>query len=649
MMPQDFSSSSFQEHFREFLQISSDETPDEDSRLVQLSQDLTISKNVLRIAVFLNPYYFSFSKDKRLEPPNLRNYPYHRRFIRFHNIFGRNSEDGVECPKRFYFILLIWLYLICKLCLTASLQLTYDREFASLQAQIRSIIPKTRKCLSEKQLASINPAKHQKLVDISRWLNELGSPSAAASDILPFAIYAMLFLLIAIYGASWFLERRNRMYLNSITFSYAPVAERIRVEVKKVEAIESLLNANEYKQINISQKSSKQDLSLVHRETQALITSEPKCLCKFRPYCENQYKFERTFSSNQIHKFVKPQHLTSSSYRYLMHSQRVYHTCALILCFSFILSLTWSLATHELLTRRSQRLEETRCRAKDDNLTFVGRSIMMPDLSEFDKRVYASLANSTDKFSSVWMMLIEMKNACSWATLRLASEITFVYTVLAFGTSIHFACIYDGLNYTLIWVRQVQKQLRLCTMLLREFRRMNLLFEGENKKRNNIEAARDKIEFSLAITYINFTLFRKDYRSFRLFLGYFSNAMSIFMLGIATLCYYISSLIDSRTQATMYLVVVMFVSMLNLMGIINGAMMKNIQRIFGDLGEVVAKSCLNGMELSYIVTLLRRQILPLDGVENLFGVRVFGIELNYKNQIQFNSYLLALLVFLLRS
>lgn len=627
---------------------------DESIELIECSKTLgRFTKVLIRIAKTLHPFYSSFPHPQKVQPTRF-NWRTYRRFIAVYNPFAiKGDRLGRRCPIRFYFLTVFWLFAVVRACMAAIIQLLFDKKFASWHNRVVSQLNKTDSCALEWQISVIG---REGLAELRRYvelLDLLGSPHTTLSDVFTLGFLAMLLLFILIHFFSWNLSEQL-LFQNSMTFFYSPTVELYRIASVKKDVINSMvsqLNRDVKMQTQLDTFMSPDHYLDLRRisdimEIINLVDHRLKspCSCDQKEFYKNRAKFSVLLRSQNIAQFVKPKILTQESYRKMINGQIYTGSICILIAFALIFAALWSFCYGEASRRAQQRIGDMRCKFIDPNSSLLRKSPMLDPLTDQkDLDNYSRYFNSTLTFEGL-LLETEIPNILTSTFVRFYACAVVTYGCLGFAIGFFFLWIYDGYYRTSIWNQQILRQLKLCCRLSDEYLIMN---HDQSHEWQEI-IARYQLENALTITYINFMLFRRDYKTYQTFLQLWSNAVGYFILMISIVTYVIWSHIGHQFSVQMGFILVMIVTTLNLMGIICGTLVNNINMVFSLIGKIMARSSLNGMETSYIVTLWRRQVLTKLDVQELFGVEIRGIGMTYSNMIQLNSYVLGVLLFTMR-
>lgn len=158
-----------------------------------------------------------------------------------------------------------------------------------------------------------------------------------------------------------------------------------------------------------------------------------------------------------------------------------------------------------------------------------------------------------------------------------------------------------------------------------------------------------KIKKALTVTYLNYELFRRDVQTLLDFLNSSANFVTYMVLLIALQCYFVFTNMIKTNQILMWFEWLASLFVYNLFFYMFATVTNRVNDLSHKICNMTGRAGANSLELTYIISLWRRQMLSEAEVKSLFTTRTFGIQYTQSNQITFNSYVLGLALLMSRT
>lgn len=556
------------------------------------------------------------------------------------------SRYRLKCSTRALVNHIVLFYLFCRLLFIGVFQAYYEkllvRWLSELKPNVKDAcivkIPPDKSILRDREI----------LEKMGQFLNKIGSTGIAVLDMLPFVTitFALIYLIIAWGGV--YLYKMKCPVAESLTFLFKPEQERKRID-KLIEEVTDILSYTDIKhhhskrnQIRKYTRASEYELQEViswsHEET----VGSP-CSCEYAHDNRSRYPPTSYHGHEGLAKFVRPRCLTGESYHRILKNQTLYVSS--IVGFGFIIGLIGSYVVlyDELVGRVTYRLEQESCKQLDPTAIPVRSNFILAPLDDdLDIKLYRRYMNNSLSLLEL-VIRVEIPIMFWGISFEFLFDIGLMFVALAIICGSAAMKTLCSRYWLLIWMDQILEQIRLCSQLLAQLNIDKTRFNDPNI----MNIYQSHVESCLMITYINFTCLRYKLQIFNKFLYCVCNILvTIVIVAILTSYIFKSGRNDSLNHIHILLGLAMII--VNTGTHISASITKKIQSIFAMIIEIQARCCLNGMEQTYTTTLWRKNMLDEDEVQNIFGVSLLGIPLNYSSMIEFNSYVLGFVIFVRR-
>lgn len=279
-----------------------------------------------------------------------------------------------------------------------------------------------------------------------------------------------------------------------------------------------------------------------------------------------------------------------------------------------------------------------------------------------------TLVNRNDKLEQVWEMELmheySTTNGSNWLLVywneyfnHLCSPLNFVAYV-EFGVLVmlcglflafHWSMVSDSLICKLIWIHQVRNEMIVSKDMLNRMRET----KGFHLRLNDepatlfVEPARRDIYKQLLSTYVNFELLRRHSKYYREFYHLVSFIYMLTGMGLLILVNTAYLRIAGDNSFFVLFIVAAIMIACNVFFIICITLTWNYENLYRLINGIVGESCQVGMQLTYVISLWRRQMMAEKEIQANYATHSFAIPVDRSYLIQLNSYTLGGILYLL--
>lgn len=299
----------------------------------------------------------------------------------------------------------------------------------------------------------------------------------------------------------------------------------------------------------------------------------------------------------------------------------------------------WFLMSLDLMAKAEHRLKILRCKNfLGPEGTLIQNFInLQPLTDDQDLKVYIDNLNSDSSWINLKLALnVEAKyflsSTKSW--IFVVEAISSLLAGTLFGAA-DATLFFSDFTANLIWLDQLNQQVNTCQFSI-------------EKQINSINANPATLNRQLAITYLNFELFRR-HRSRCKKMATFSILQNGLNAILQLLSFYLISMFMSSSNEAMIIAVTSAVVMtFNAHLVCSAYESKKVKLLMRDMETIIAncttleKSC----NLKFVLDLWRRQLVDQQESQILFDLTFFGIYINYEKLVPINCYY-ALITYLM--
>lgn len=600
-----------------------------------------------RYGTWLIPYmtliYIKFPRWKKEElkrqEPKVPDWTIESRFLRFHLPFKKDGQ--LPGPSRAYCIFFFSVYLICKTFIhwmvyknfekSAS---SWDRSNWSLDVKLKyGGLNNTDKCIILDHLSEENQAKAKLVNYWSQILKLIGSPDEIVNDFWAFGTGMFTFVnIILLTFARYANANESYFKTNTICFYENPLIERRRLAWLSSDLLKRLWRAMDksrqwssvFETISASNdQDSKMDLVTI--ETRRLLNNQKR---------QHSKVYENNL--NHMENFFLPAHLTLRSYKCLVSKVRLTSIVHILISIFIGVIAFGGFINQEIHKRAEKRIEQVECKLW--NSLAVSRKwptqIDLPRSSELN-----------EDHPSAWEVEFILFFT-SVPTIQFLIEMIISYWILMAWCFYYLFLVVTNYHSQSIWLDQIQSQLH---QIPRQIESCLNIKESHLCSHESIAIKKELIDQSLGLTYVNFVLYTRELRYYKMIFEFLFLQMVLLIMGSA-LCGFssLSSISDSNYKALFWIIIIAVILILNVMVYLTVSTTTQLLNLFKVCNGIMAKASQIGMQHSYIINLWRRQILSKRDFQLTFGSNILGLELSRSNMMSFNSYLLGGLLYLYR-
>lgn len=544
---------------------------------------------------------------------------------------------------------------------------------------------------------------------IYRQLKELGSPAIEMGSIYAYYMLNMVSLTIVLYLGAIFSFSSKSLYLNSYSFYLDPLNERRRMKEKLIHIVQNLYKTSDYSRQHQFIKRQQQqpsiqsnnsiDESLKSQDYVPKTETSPnisklmidilglKRLDPHSCYCvedaRNRVNLIHLIFKEKLISYVKPRNLN-----HIHHDiQSRVHSRAQILFIAFISIFAYIaigiVMVGEVRARTRYRTAILNCKFQHNDSTILSDPHHMKSDPVTDEmiRVYLDHHYKPGKVGyefpegfygetySQWYF--ELKQMISYEIIRDYIFLAFHYSS-SFLWVIALCIIYlDNWLSQVNWINQLQEQLDDCIRLediLHKLENCSITttknkfdipeFQCAIRKSHTIIGAssfetkdfnkRINIEKALIITYLNFELFRQEYKYFRRLCNYITIHLIPLILFNSIMSYYFVTSTWNKDILGIWIANFLYIIFLNYFVGTSMYVIERIQSLYRTINILLAKSCLNSQQLTYVSKLWKLQMMSEIEVGDAFCMQVFGNNFVLSTLIAVDSYVFALWLILIR-
>lgn len=350
-------------------------------------------------------------------------------------------------------------------------------------------------------------------------------------------------------------------------------------------------------------------------------------------------------NKNNLLDNVRPSSLTMEAFMKSVNAITYWIVLFQLLIYFAILYFALSVLYIELEGRAQTRLKKLSCESLLPPNGTVIRDLygLDPLDNDLERQVYFnSNIKGTTEFKNIWPVLyIELRHMMTPKIVLGVVELISLFVYLAARCSFYIILLSETHIYIMIWVKQLHDQLVASNKLLQLY--------GHFRAHDLCGTRRKQLARALAITYLNLSLFRIQFKHSRALINFL--AASIFAISVPITAHsYVTLFITSSQDMRLTWVTNLFCLVcVNLVLYECGDLTKNIEKLSHKLVELMARASENSMETSPIINLLRREMITNREVQQLYSIQVFEFEFSRGFMISFNSYLLVVGLFMWRS
>lgn len=599
----------------------------------------------------------------------------HRNFMKFYsfpNFLTRGNIEPDPCPnKKFIFHMLNVGFLFRSIFVSCVLY-SFAQVIDVRQIEIRYGANRTQHCVLKSDIINSNRPIDQEYDLLKGLLKLNGYCMLESTSLFCYSLTCLVSLIFTLYvGAG--LNRKQYLYLNALTFHRSPTEERKRIRKKLATIIQNLYKSADHVKHTCSETSSSgqwhrdqrqnsitcsiNSAYMFHHRTLSFSSMNPVSRdsdllsvrssdiyteCNCAEESRDRLKFVHFIFRERLFNMVKPSNLTNQFHARLSRLQNLISygfTIGVVIFISYIIYVWLSM---EIKARIENRINYIKCLSWNANSTLIRNTFDLDrdPLLEREINIYRRYMNYHSWILTIRVILIEMKRIYNGRFLEFIAEHSTAYFIALFWMFDYIWYFSQGCYFIFEWIIQLERQLKICIHLLEELSINELENKINEKGEQKISEQKLMIEKALTITYLNFELFRQEYKSFRIVTNFLVNHLIPIALTNSLFSYMIIATYDNRVPLV-FSINVAFILILNFFVTYCVSLIKRIQRIYKTITIIVIKSSQAQMELCQIVKLWRRQVLSDSEVMNSYCIQVLGGNFSQSTLIAVDSYVVA--------
>lgn len=598
--------------------------------------------------VSISPNRFSTDSGVSLEK-----FEQHRRYIKFYslpNIFKKQpTSDAI--PLRNFIYHCVCIYILIKLFFVSYFHFIMANFMQTWRPIVRSGANRTEMCALRVDLDEKYDSSAARFVMLRDFFLDQGYTAIYSAQLMAFAVLSAVSAAMILY-AGMFTYKNDSLPLNTLSFQLCPIEERIRVRMRLLGVVQTLYTSSEMtdESPNYDRNDHLGSMRFEHSHRSEFFPSrsarsrpesaERECSCLEQE--RMRIRFVDLITREKLVDFTWPINLSSSFYQYLMARQMIATIIQLTILILAFIWIPMTCANDEVANRVRSRQEQYKCELWNENGTQIRDIVGLlyrPLPPDKRKRYMNHITRSETNLGDLY--LIENIEIIKWPAPKVLLEFVFVYFGVI-GWSFEYVISFVQASISASqWLCQIQSQMEKCIALIECH--MSLKFDSDYTSEDDDESKsrRRDIERALTITYLNFELFRQEYKAFRQVASF----LIFHLIPLVTLNSLYSYIMMSASNKNIVIVWVFNASYIIVFNIFVSACVSILERIgklYATITRILIKSSSVSMELTQIVKLWRRQLLSDADIKNLYGVKVVGKSFSSSTLLAVDSYVMAL-------
>lgn len=593
--------------------------PDDQMRWIQsMEKETKFCNRFLRICSPLFPFYFEKSGT-------------HNKVIGFYDPFRRHPN--IKCPPRVYLWYLMTIYFFVKFGISTSLHLRIEYLVDLWKTHIRIKPPIWGSCVLFDNIDSKKADIRILIGHVNSWITYIEGLSTIDNEGLIFS-YCCGWIATVLYLTFFIAPNIGFEYqMESLSFLCNPLNEKNRTKMSIRDKIEELSRA--------LLRRNTASLNQISLRSHKNVKTHKCCDCTMA-IDVHKVRIFNIISGKGFLDLIQPQNLEYGIYKIITKLFRISIFSNVLIFVINTLCIFYIVVSDEVHRRTEINLEMSRCIQWLPNATTINNPEILgiePLVSELEYKshtneTYAILSNPTG-----WDEILTIKFGFS------IMELALFGSMLALWSGFFLTIFIIGFIRRLAWAEDINNQLALCLDLVDKTGPTSYLMKPKNSSSifpNNI--ARD-----LLVAYLNFIMFRHDYKSYQRS----SNRITVLM-GINCSIIWISSFIVysfvSKSNANIIWALALGTYILfNCIMATSIIIVSDVQRIFVRINQLVGKSSLVAKELLPVIDLMRNQLVGHNEITRIHCTKILGVHLDRSTFLTFNSYMIGAILYLLKS
>lgn len=589
----------------------------------------------------------------------------------YHMRFYMPFKRFIKCPARVYGIFIFLTCLSIKILTLVTVYILRESNINSWNNYLSQLKKETypfntRLMKKEVDEEEHNDEQRSKCLMIETELNSDGKKIINTLDKLNKIYYyfgcpvitsnvTYVFLEIVLITITWFefafawLNQNNSNFRqDSLTLEFEPLIEIRRIRLVTQDIVSTLSSNNHItcnKNDNNNYQNRNRRMSLIF-PFYKLTNQQFRIMSNW--YIENLTR-KRNKEHAQInlarHIHIEPAHFKQKNYFKLINNRERFIRYEIIIMLIISIGIAIGIHWRELTNRVQFRADIIYCKSLGDgNHSFVskrwpGRMLPEPDPQQSANGVYRPTISS------------EFGLMFSGQATILSSEFSCGFMMTALLICIYFDLIIANRLILQLWKGQIIEQLRLIKQMMFILERNQKLSSTNNgyMMQNQDKQQQQLIEKCLYEAYINFVLYKRHVRMPCIFLKFVVLHFVIAVIVSSLVLYLCLVKSDNNSVIWLWIIMIFIAFMVNLIGYLCADLTSCFEDLSLHINKLMASVARLSMESTPVVCLWRRQMLNSNEIQDLFGIKMFGVRLSPARLIQFDSHVLAGSFYLLSS
>lgn len=624
------------------------------------STELTVARLYPPAECYFDPNSVNFSEKKRDHKGRI--------VFRYYTIL--NDHERVATSLRLLIILLGFNIGFFRSVIIIALLMQYHHNLDSWKPQLIPGANVTRDCALPSDVLNIPVVMMEDLRELKRSLAYLGAPQLGNPGILESVILTLLVVDLCMKFSAIVVNLSSRpAYLECLDFLMDPIGTRRRTHKQQIDLVHKMLNMEDrldHDRLDfisslpngLSRRSSSITLPPELPSVDGLLMNQISSQRKFQLYqvsqapemlrVEDKASFVRFIRSERLTELLQPIHLSDAMYRRCIASVLVAGSLGILVAILTPMIIVYRLYILESTYRVDQRVNYLKCKIWNPSSELLRDPFVLDKINLTDSSFLAKLSES-----ELRNLAASLENLKTF-DMRLISGmiIQMVHWFLVSAWIILAVTIMSAsFVYQFKWTSEIQARLNGCIELLERYNQVkssgilggSCIILGNESKRQLMKA--------LTITYFQYEFFKVKMKHFRVLLSIMGPHIAILTMGVgAVSCMNLNGSGTNEPKIFfIWICATVCIVGFNVFFASCTTAINKLTKISKQISTMMAKVCTQSIELSYIVMLWRRQLLTESEIARFYDINMLGIQFSQSKLLTFNSYLLGVGLFVLRS
>lgn len=566
--------------------------------------------------------------------------------------------------KRSNIISLILILLAIRYLWVARILILYPKYLELWQPKVITGANRTENCALPSDILNDEPEILEQLTKLKFMLGIVGQSTTSCPNIFSFCLMSVVSIMTTmVIGAAYFGIQKYQYRLPSIDFLLDPLRERHDFYTNIHSTVNNILDIHKNTHTTIQYRSSSElfdhDSEDVYKsstgnsvQSSATPMRNPQKGPKFglRHYQDDRASFKRLAQEMKVWKNIHPIHLTYDIYAICLTGAWIAMGCLFFFVTSIFFFNWFFIHQTDYKLKTRDRVEYIKCKRWNSSSVLIYDQFQL-DPIELDP--ITSKADITEQQIQDAAAFIELSQfRCIRFIFGHTSYVYFWFQLCAM-LNMNLWYIVVTLLHQYFWLSQVIKRFDICLNLMDRYHYVTKNIDRlENRSSNttNLETLKIDILNTLTIVYVDWNIYRAQLRQFRIILGLAGSHLSAIVVGVYFSIYFTlyNKDLDSKWMSVWFYVALPLI-LFNLYFAVCISLINMVTSMSKRITTLMSKACINSMELTYIMTLWRRQMLSEDEINRFHTINVLGIEFSQTKLITFNSYMLGVVLFIMHS